>query len=152
MVTLISHSEEETRALGKKLGELLQGGDFIGLTGELGAGKTAFSRGVAEGTGAPMEDFSSPTYSILQSYSGRLPLHHADLYRLRSEDDLYSTGYFDLLDGDGALLVEWVGQVASAAPENALMLTLEPVDATTRKISAEARGARHQALLKAWAP
>ncbi|MFZ5439240.1 MAG: tRNA (adenosine(37)-N6)-threonylcarbamoyltransferase complex ATPase subunit type 1 TsaE, partial [Myxococcota bacterium] len=113
-----SASPDATFALGRALGGVLEERDYVGLNGQLGAGKTLFSRGVADGAGVPLEDVSSPTYSIVQSYSGRLRLHHADLYRLTSENDLYATGYFDLLEGEGAFLVEWVGQVRGAAPED----------------------------------
>ena len=85
--TVTTTSTDETFSLGERLGRVLEPHDFVGLDGQLGAGKTLFSRGVASGAGVPLEDVSSPTYSIVQTYSGRLTLHHADLYRLATEAD-----------------------------------------------------------------
>jgi len=145
-----TRSAEETRALGLSLGALLQTGDFLALAGELGAGKTQLSRGIAEGAGVRPEDVSSPTFSIVQSYPGtRVTLHHSDFYRLRGEDELFATGFYDL---EGAMVVEWIDQVPSALPEAALRLELEVIDDNTRRIRAIARGARHITLLKAWLP
>jgi tRNA threonylcarbamoyladenosine biosynthesis protein TsaE len=149
-VTLTSGSADETFALGVKLGEALRDGDFVGLIGQLGAGKTLFSRGVAQGAGVPLDDVSSPTYSIIQSYKGRIALHHADLYRLTSEADLYATGYFDLLEGPGAFLVEWVEQVPNAAPADWLRLELEVVTPDTRRLIARASGVGSEALIGRW--
>ena len=147
-VEVITRSADETRALGVKLGALLRLGDFVGLTGELGAGKTQFARGVAEGAGVDPADVSSPTFSIVQSYPGtNVMLHHADLYRLRGEDELYATGFFDL---EGAILVEWIDLVPSALPDESLRIALEVVDSQTRRLRASARGARPEQLLRDW--
>lgn len=143
-------SPDETFALGKRLGEALLPRDFVGLSGQLGAGKTLFSRGVADGAGVPLDDVSSPTYSIVQSYRGRVTLHHADLYRLTSEDDLYATGYFDLLETDGAWLVEWIDHVTSAAPDDALRLTLEVIEPERRRVHVKSTGPASDALLVRW--
>lgn len=148
--TVETASPEETFALGKRLGEALQPRDFVGLTGQLGAGKTLFSRGVADGAGVPLDDVSSPTYSIVQSYRGRLTLHHADLYRLTSEDDLYATGYFDLLETEGAWLVEWIDHVASAAPDDALRVTIEVLAPERRRFVLKSTGPASEALLVRW--
>lgn len=139
-----------TFALGRALGQVLQSGDFVGLSGQLGAGKTLFSRGVAEGAGVPLEDVSSPTYSIIQSYRGRLALHHADLYRLTSEADLFSTGFHDLLESEGAFLVEWIDQIPGAAPEDALRITLEVTSPETRTLQVTTSGPKSEALLTRW--
>lgn len=148
--TVETASPDETFALGRRLGEALEPRDFVGLSGQLGAGKTLFSRGVAAGAGVPLDDVSSPTYSIVQSYRGRLTLHHADLYRLTSEDDLYATGYFDLLETDGAWLVEWIDHVASAAPDDALRITLEVVEPERRRVQVKSTGPASDALLVRW--
>lgn len=147
-----SRSADETFALGVRLGEVLGPGEFVGLDGQLGAGKTLFARGVAQGCGVPLDDVSSPTYAILQTYRGRLTLHHADLYRITSEADLYATGYFDLLEGDGAMLVEWVSQVAGAAPDDVLLVAIEVTGPDTRRLVARSRGPRAEALLARWRP
>lgn len=149
-VTLESRSPEDTFALGVALGAALTPRDFVGLAGQLGAGKTLFSRGVAQGAGVPLDDVSSPTYAIVQSYRGRLLLHHADLYRLSSDDELYATGYYELLEGDGAALVEWVDQVPGAAPDDALHVRLVVVEPEARRLHVTARGPRAEALLTRW--
>lgn len=145
-----SESPDSTFALGGALGRVLQSGDFVGLTGQLGAGKTLFSRGVAEGAGVPLDDVSSPTYSIIQSYRGRLPLHHMDLYRLRSDADLISTGYYDLLEEEGAFLVEWIDQVPGAAPADALRISIEVPTAASRVFKVTTSGPKSEALLLRW--
>lgn len=150
LMQLRSGTADETFALGQALGRVLEEGDFVGLSGQLGAGKTLFSRGVADGAGVPLDDVSSPTYSIIQSYRGRLALHHADLYRLRSEEDLFSTGYQDLLDGEGAFLVEWVEQVPSAAPADALRVKLVVTTPDTRTLEVATSGPRSEALWARW--
>lgn len=148
--TITTTSTDETFSLGERLGRVLEAHDFVGLDGQLGAGKTLFSRGVASGAGVPLEDVSSPTYSIVQTYSGRLTLHHADLYRLATEADLFATGYFDLLESDAAMLVEWVSQVPGALPDDALILRLEVPTPDSRRFVITAVGERSQALLLRW--
>ena len=145
MGTLTSSSPEETHALGVKLGALLQPGDVVGLAGELGAGKTALVRGIAEGAGVDLALVSSPTFTIVQTYRGRIPLHHADLYRLGTADELYATGFFDLLEDGGAMVVEWVDRVKVDVPM--LRLELSIVDSVTRRIHATGDGPRALALL-----
>jgi tRNA threonylcarbamoyladenosine biosynthesis protein TsaE len=146
-----SDAEEETLELGRLLGSVLEDGDFVGLVGTLGAGKTLFARGVATGLGIPTDDVSSPTYAIVQSYPGRFPLHHADLYRLRDEADLFGTGYFDLVDGPGAFLVEWIDHIRSAAPSDHLRLTMtarNPARQSERTLEFTPSGPKSSALLR----
>lgn len=149
MGPVVTRSAEETRALGVKLGALLRAGDFVALSGELGAGKTQLARGIAEGAGVDPGDVSSPTFSIVQSYPGtHVTLHHSDFYRLKGEDELFATGFYDL---EGAFLVEWIDLVPTALPADAsLRVTLEVIDADTRRLVATARGERHHALLRDW--
>lgn len=149
LISLHTDSAEQTVALGRALGAALRPGDFVALVGELGAGKTCFSRGVAEGAGVPPEDISSPTFAIVQRYAGRNPLFHADLYRLGDPDELYATGYFDLLAAaEGAFLVEWAEQVPGAIPPGALVIRLaaDPELESRRSMQLEPRGARAAAL------
>jgi tRNA threonylcarbamoyladenosine biosynthesis protein TsaE len=150
MTTLVSDGPDRTFALGRALGSVLLDADFVGLSGQLGAGKTLFSRGVAEGAGVPLDDVSSPTYSIVQSYRGRLALHHADLYRLQSDADLFSTGYFDLLEGEGAFLVEWIDQIAGAAPDDCLRIFITVSSPETRTFTLTPSGPKSEALLTRW--
>lgn len=146
----LSRSAEETLALGRRLGQLLEPNDFVGLVGELGTGKTVFARGVSQGLGVPPEDVSSPTFAIVQTYAGRLPLHHADLYRIRDGRELHATGFFDLLEAGGATVVEWLDRVPEAAPPERLVLSFSAPSEGQRTIAARAFGARHAALLGAW--
>lgn len=150
MGTLTSASVEETHALGVKLGRLLQPGDVIGLAGELGAGKTALVRGIAEGAGVSAEDVSSPTFTIVQTYAGRLPLHHADLYRLSTADELYATGFFDLLEDGGAAVIEWIDRVKVDVPM--LRVELRILDATRREITVTPQGRRAEDLWSSLSP
>lgn len=148
--TIISTSPEETHRLGLKLGGLLRPGDFVGLIGDLGAGKTHLVRGVAEGAGVERSEVASPTFAIVYPYRGRVPLYHADLYRIADYDELYATGFLDLIGSDGAVLVEWLDNVPEAAPREYLRLTLRPTGDEARELEAEAFGARPAELLSAW--
>jgi tRNA threonylcarbamoyladenosine biosynthesis protein TsaE len=148
--TLRLESPDATHRLGVKLGGLLESGDFVGLIGDLGAGKTHLVRGVAEGAKVPRSEVASPTFAIVYPYSGRIPLYHADLYRLTNYDDLYSTGFMDLVGGEGAVLVEWLDRIPEAAPREYLRVTLRHAGAEARELTAEAFGARPAALLDAW--
>ncbi len=144
-----SASPEETRRLGVRLGALLKAGDFVGLSGPLGAGKTLFAKALAEGLGVKADEVTSPTFSIVQSYPGRVRLHHVDLYRLESLDELTGTGYFDL--EPGVSVVEWAEKIKGAVPKDALRLSFSVVGETARQIDALATGERHRALLAVWA-
>ena len=132
----ITHSPEETERLGKALAALLQPGDIIAYRGDLGAGKTAFTRGLAKGLGC-REQVTSSTFTIVNEYlSGRLPLFHFDMYRLASSDDLWSIGWEDYLDRGGVCAVEWSENVDDAM-ENALWVTLESLGGDDRRITLE---------------
>jgi tRNA threonylcarbamoyl adenosine modification protein YjeE len=99
-------SARETFRLGQALGRRLAPGDVVALVGDLGAGKTQLVRGACQGAGVPAGEVSSPTFAIVATHRGRLPVHHADLYRVADLDELYATGFLDLVGGDGAVLVE----------------------------------------------
>jgi tRNA threonylcarbamoyladenosine biosynthesis protein TsaE len=149
-VTFSSASPDETRALGEALGRVLQDGDFVGLVGELGAGKTELARGIARGVGILDEDVTSPTFAIVHQHHGRIPLTHADLYRLTGAADLDGTGFHELRDGPGATLVEWVDRVPGAAPPDALRIVLEEPSEDTRELMVTASGPRSGNLLLRW--
>ena len=132
----LTNSPEETEAVGKRLGETLKPGAVIAYQGDLGAGKTAFTRGVALGLGAK-EQVTSPTYTIVNEYlSGKYPLFHFDMYRLASSDDLFDIGWEDYLDRGGICAVEWSENVADAM-ENAIVVTIEKLGEDTRRITIE---------------
>ena len=121
---ITTHSADETQALGKKLAESLRPGDVIAYFGDLGAGKTAFTRGIAEGLGVS-EQVTSPTYTIVNEYlSGRLPLFHFDMYRLGSSDELFDIGWEDYLARGGMCAVEWSENVEDAL-QDAIRITIK---------------------------
>ena len=132
----ITHCPEETERLGYALGQRLSPGDIIAYRGDLGAGKTAFTRGLAKGLGCT-EQVTSPTYTIVNEYlSGRLPLFHFDMYRLSSSEDLWGIGWDDYLDRAGVCAVEWSENVEDAM-ENALWVTIESLGGDSRRITLE---------------
>jgi len=150
---IATRSAIETRRLGERLGRLLAPGDVIALVGDLGAGKTQLVRGACAGAKVPPEEVSSPSFAIVATYRGRLPVHHADLYRIADEDELYGTGFGDLVGGEGALLVEWADRIPGALPQERLTLRLDH-DARrpdVRRVEIAGTGARHAALAKALA-
>ena len=132
----ITHSPEQTEKVGAALGKLLKPGAVIAYQGDLGAGKTAFTRGVACGLGAK-ESVTSPTYTIVNEYlSGKYPLFHFDMYRLASADDLFDIGWEDYLDRGGVCAVEWSENVADAM-EGAIVVTIEKQGEDSRRIIIE---------------
>jgi len=135
--------------LGGRLGSLLQAGDFIALTGELGSGKTRFVRGVAAGlTVDPATRITSPTYSLLHIYTGRLPLYHFDLYRLAGDADVEELGFAEFFFGDGVSLVEWADRLQEEMPAECLTITFLYVGDDERRIVFTAAGDRYEQLLK----
>ena len=134
----ITKSPEETERLGERLGRTLHGGEVIAYLGDLGAGKTAFTRGLARGLDIPMR-VTSPTYIIVNEYTdGRLPLFHFDMYRLGSSDELFDIGWEDYLLRGGVCAVEWSENVRDAM-ENAITVAIEKTDDETRRITIEGR-------------
>ena len=135
-MTYITNSPAETEAIGAALGNIIQPGTVIAYRGDLGAGKTAFTRGLAKGLGCS-EIVTSPTYTIVNEYlGGRIPLFHFDMYRLRSSDDLFDIGWEDYLDRGGVCAVEWSENVEDAM-EDALVITIEKLGEDTRRITLE---------------
>jgi len=110
---VVSNGVAETEALGERLGAVLQPGTVLAYTGDLGAGKTAFTRGLARGLGVT-ERVTSPTFTIVNEYEGRLPLFHFDMYRLGGEEELFDIGWEDYLARGGVCAVEWSENIAEA--------------------------------------
>ena len=130
----ITHSPEETENLGERLAKLLNAGDILAYRGDLGAGKTAFTRGLARGLDS-REQVTSPTYTIVNEYlGGRLPLFHFDMYRLRCADDLFDIGWDDYLERGGICAVEWSENVWEAM-EDPITVTIEKLGENSRKIT-----------------
>ena len=117
-------SPEETRALGKKLGETAQPGEIYTLNGDLGVGKTVFTQGIAEGLGIT-EAVSSPTFTIVQVYEdGRMPFYHFDVYRIGDIEEMDEIGYEDYFYGDGLCMIEWAGLIEEILPEKRHDITI----------------------------
>ena len=132
----ITNSPSETEAVGTALARVLQPGTVIAYRGDLGAGKTAFTRGLARGLGVT-ERVTSPTYTIVNEYlGGRMPLFHFDMYRLGSEDELFDIGWDDYLERGGVCAVEWSENVWGAM-EHAIVITITRLSEETRKIEIE---------------
>ena len=132
----ITNSPAETEALGAALAARLKAGTVLAYRGDLGAGKTAFTRGLARGLGYS-EPVTSPTYTIVNEYlGGRLPLFHFDMYRLGSADDLWDIGWEDYLDRGGICAVEWSENVAEAM-DGAITVSIEKLDEQARRITIE---------------
>lgn len=125
MVDHLTHSEAETEAVATGLGGTFRGGEVVLLSGELGAGKTAFVRGLARGVGADPEEVASPTFVLVTRYPGRLTLHHADLYRLAGNGDDRELGLEELPGDQGVLAVEWAERLSEIPWTGVWRVTLE---------------------------
>ena len=135
-MTYITHSPAETEAVGAALGKIIPAGTVIAYRGDLGAGKTAFTRGLARGLGYG-EPVTSPTYTVCNEYlGGRLPLFHFDMYRLRCADDLWDIGWEDYLDRNGVCAVEWSENVEEAL-EGSITVNIEKTGEESRTITIE---------------
>mgnify|MGYP000318994167 FL=1 len=138
---ITTHSADETQALGQRLAKRLLPGDVIAYFGDLGAGKTALTRGIAQGLGVT-DLVTSPTYTIVNEYlTGRIPLFHFDMYRLGSSDELFDIGWEDYLARGGVCAVEWSENVEDAL-RDAIHITIEkdPLEPDTRRITIEGGG------------
>lgn len=122
--TYITKSPEETEKLGEKLSAGAKAGDVFCLSGDLGTGKTAFAKGFARGLGIK-DHITSPTFTIINQYEGRLPLYHFDVYRLENEDELLGIGADEFFYGEGVCLIEWAELVKGAVPEGAVWIKIE---------------------------
>lgn len=147
----VSHSPEQTRRLGVRLGELLKPGDLILLDGDLGAGKTTFAQGVARGWGS-LDPVTSPTFVLINEYrrADQARLFHFDAFRLDGPDEAAALGLQEILDSDGPVLIEWPARVRSILPSESLWVRLRWVDESRRALQLEAHGPRGEALLRAF--
>jgi tRNA threonylcarbamoyladenosine biosynthesis protein TsaE len=133
MQKFITESPSETEAVGENLSTKLKPGSVVALFGGMGAGKTAFTRGIARGLGIT-GGVSSPTFALVHEYKGRIPLYHFDMYRVNNWDDLYSTGFFDYLDSGGIIVVEWSENIENALPENTIHIMIKHGKAENERI------------------
>ena len=134
MTEFVSKSVAETENFACDFAKKLKPGSVVAFEGGLGAGKTAFVRGMAKGL-CCIEDVSSPTFAIINEYRGNIPLFHFDMYRIETLGELYSIGFFDYLDRNGICALEWSENVYSALPDDSIFVKIEPISETERKIS-----------------
>lgn len=141
--TIQSHSPADTEAAGRRLAQSLRPGDVVALTGGLGMGKTQFIRGLARGLGydGPV---TSPTFTLVHEYAGRVPVYHFDMYRITGWDDLESVGFFDYLSAGGVCAVEWSENVWEALPEDAWVVRIARGGDDSSRIITIGRGTGHE--------
>lgn len=130
----ISTSPEQTLAIGEQLADSLEAGDIICLHGDLGAGKTHLVKGLSKGLGISEHKVNSPTFTLIHEYSGRIPLYHFDLYRVKHASELRDIGVDDYLYGSGICVIEWPELIENDLPGNAVHVTIEKIDTSTRKL------------------
>jgi len=148
MFDVVTASPEQTWRIGKVLGQLLQPGDTVCLYGDLGAGKTSFAYGIALGLEVKEQYITSPTFTLVNEYKGRVPFYHIDLYRLKGTEDLENIGFRDYLGSDGVTVIEWAERAEDELPAEFLSIYLSYVDDTGREIGFLAEGERYNVLLE----
>jgi len=147
---ITTQSEAATQAAGGALAALVAPGDVVVLSGDLGAGKTQLTKGLARALGVT-EPVTSPTFNLLLVHEGRIPLYHLDLYRLESASQLEDIDYWGTLEADGVSVVEWGDRFAEAVPEECVVVRIHITGDDERVLEVEGRGARGTALASAWA-
>ena len=147
MFSVITSSTEQTEEVGRVLGTMLEAGDMVCLFGDLGAGKTHFSFGVAQGLQVRDQYITSPTFTFVNEYQGRIPLYHIDLYRLKDPTELESIGFEEYVDSDGATVIEWAERAEEELPDEKLNVYISDVSENSREIRFFAEGERYEKLL-----
>ena len=145
----LSRSPEETRKLGKILGGFLTGGDLVALCGELGSGKTEFTKGISRGLQVP-ENYliTSPTFTLINEYPGRFPLYHFDLYRLSSSLEIEELGYEEYFYAQGVTIIEWAQKILDLLPEQYLMIRILYLKYNLRKFEITGMGRRYLEIIE----
>lgn len=139
---------EETKEFGIKIGNILKGGDIVCLNGELGAGKTTLTKSIGLGLGVT-DYITSPTFTLINEYSGRLPVYHFDVYRLENADELYDLGFDEYFYGKGVCIIEWADKIEKLLPRERIILDIEKGKALDeRKINITGYGNRYIEILK----
>jgi tRNA threonylcarbamoyladenosine biosynthesis protein TsaE len=148
--TFKSDSPEATFKLGKRIGEKISAGTVIGLTGELGCGKTVLTRGICDGLEVPLRQVNSPTFIFVNEYRGRLPVFHMDMYQLNSAADAVELGVIDYLQRakDGVMVVEWAERILEMLPEDLLRADLKIISDNERAIETATGGKKSAMLLR----
>jgi tRNA threonylcarbamoyladenosine biosynthesis protein TsaE len=147
MFSVITSSPEQTWQIGQMLGSRLEPGDTVCLYGDLGAGKTSFAYGIALGLEVQEQYITSPTFTFVNEYKGRIPFYHIDLYRLKAPEELEGIGFEEYIDSDGATVIEWAERAEDELPEDRLSVYLNYVDEHSREIGFLAEGERYEKLL-----
>ena len=142
---VVTYAPDQTRELGKKLGSLIDGSFLITLSGDLGAGKTTFTQGLARGLEIT-RNVTSPTFTLMKSYKGRLPLYHIDAYRLEDIDQ--DLGFEEYVDGDGVCVIEWSNFIEDVLPEERLSINLTIGDDDSRMLVFSACGDKYEEVLE----
>jgi len=145
----ISHSVHDTLSFGKVLSGYLQKSDIICLFGQLGAGKTVFTKGIASGLGIKRDKIISPTFVLIREHHGRIPLYHFDFYRLSQTCDITALGYEEYFYGEGISVIEWPERLGNLMPEEFLCVELSVVDEKKRALTFIPHGKRYRNLLEA---
>jgi len=149
LCTVVSKSARQTMSWGKNLGKLIQGGEIIGLVGELGTGKTCFVRGFAEGVEVGKDAWvRSPTFTLINEYNGRLPVYHIDLYRVGERAQQDGLNLREYLYGDGVSLIEWFEYLPADEVDEFLQINLAHLGGSRRQLTFVAHGARYEKLMK----
>lgn len=150
MLTIISTSPEDTWRIGRTIGGILMPGDILCMYGELGSGKTNMAYGIAVGLGVQTAYVTSPTFTLVNEYSGRVPLYHMDLYRLQDDSELEELGFKEYLESEGVALIEWAELAENELPQERLSIYLSTVDEQIREIGFLAEGERYEDLLRSF--
>jgi tRNA threonylcarbamoyladenosine biosynthesis protein TsaE len=146
MFSVITSSPEQTWEIGRLLGKMLEAGDTVCLYGDLGAGKTNFAYGIARGLDVQEQYITSPTFTFVNEYQGRVPLYHLDLYRLKGPDELENIGFDDYIESDGVTVIEWAERAADELPVESLSVYFSYVGETSREIGFRGEGERYEKL------
>ena len=140
---------EQTIELGNLIGSLLKAGDVVALIGQLGAGKTYLTKGIAEGQGVKdRKEVTSPSFVLVKQYMGRMPIYHFDAYRIKSPDEMYDIDCVRFFWGEGISIIEWADKVMECLPDDFIKITIETVGETSRDIHISYQGERYRSFME----
>ncbi len=149
MMIIETRSAKETIELGKRVGKLLQAGDVVALIGRLGSGKTTLTQGLARGLEVKKKNYiTSPSFTLIKEYKGRIPTYHIDLYRIDNIKEVYNLGYEEYFYGEGVTIIEWADKIKKLLPKEGLIINLEIIDENRRKIEFVPKGKSYRRIVK----
>lgn len=149
MFSVITANPEQTWRIGEQLGSLLDAGDTVCAYGDLGSGKTNLAYGIAQGLAVKEKYITSPSFTLVNEYQGRVPFYHIDLYRLRDSTELEAIGFGEYIDSDGVTVIEWAERAEEQLPRECLSVYLSSIDEKSREIGFLAEGERYRIMLEA---